>query len=143
MIDPETHFEWLWNEIQLKLSTEQYFHTYNLRSKNRSFSEGQAVYVRNFVQSDKVNKFSAKLASKFLKAHFEKIGRVAYKCVDEKGSSIGVYHVKDIRDQGFICRHETIQGHRASQRFATDIVYKVLLKSTYIKYTKIVMNPKI
>lgn len=99
IIDQKTHFQKLRDDIMihLKLASEQYSHKYNLRSKNRSFLVNQNVYVRNFVLSDSSKRFSAKLAPKFIKARIiEKIGTVAYKCVDDKGNPLGVYHGKDI-----------------------------------------------
>lgn len=100
IIDKNVHFEKIRHDIsiQLKIASEKHEHSYNLRSKNRSFDIGQVVYVRNFAQSDASKRFSAKLSPKFLKAKIvEKIGKVAYRCVDDKEHNIGVYHTKDIR----------------------------------------------
>lgn len=73
--------------------------TYNLRSRQRELQIGQSVYVRNFALSDAVKHYSAKLAPKFIKATvLRRIGNVAYELSSFDGKSIGVYHVKDIRE---------------------------------------------
>lgn len=72
---------------------------YNLRSNDRHFYIGQEVMVRNFVQSDKLKKFSAKLAPKFIKGKIQqRLGKVAYKIVDSNEKLMGTYHIKDIRN---------------------------------------------
>lgn len=98
-VDPETNFEKIRNSLtlQISLASEKHAHNYNLRSKNRSFLVGQNIYVKNFVQSDATKQFAAKLAPKFIPAQItEKIGKVAYRCVDKNGKSLGVFHLKDI-----------------------------------------------
>ena len=99
LITPETNFEKIKSEVLqcLKIASEKQAHQYNLRSNNRTFKIGQTVFVRNFVQSDAAKKFSAKLAPKFIKAIIDtKVGNVAFRCKDESGHDIGVYHLKDI-----------------------------------------------
>lgn len=100
VVDTKMNFEKIRDDVavHLKLASEKHSHTYNLRSKCRSFSVGQKVFVRNFVLSDAAQRFSAKLAPKFIKAIIsEKIGNVAVRCVDESGKNMGVYHLKDIQ----------------------------------------------
>lgn len=70
---------------------------YNKRTKIRSFNPDEPVFIRNFVQSDAINKYCAKLAPKFVKGFIVKpIGKVAYQVVNEKRKNLGVVHVKDI-----------------------------------------------
>lgn len=101
IVSRKTHLCKIKNDIteQLKIASQKHEHTYNLRSKKRSFEVGQIVYVRNFAQSDAFKKFNAKLSPKFLRAKIiEKIGNVAFRCEDEKGRNIGVYHLKDMHN---------------------------------------------
>lgn len=87
-------------EFVLKNLREAYFKhskTYNLRSRTREFTVGQEVLVRNFVASDASKRFVAKFAHKFIKATIlKRVGSVAFEVANEKGKSIGVYHIKDI-----------------------------------------------
>ncbi len=59
------------------------------------------VYVRNFVQSDKVKNISAKLCHQFIKARvIRPVGNVAFEIGDfkDENKSLGVYHMKDIKN---------------------------------------------
>lgn len=72
--------------------------TYNLRSKEVSYAEGQEVFRRNFRQSDFARGYNAKLAPTFLKARIrKKVGNCNYELEDLQGKFIGVFHAKDIR----------------------------------------------
>lgn len=101
LISPETNYEKIRNDViaNLKIAAQKNKHSYNLRSKRRTFNIDQDVYVRNFVQSQAISKFCAKLAPKFIKARIKKkVGNVAYSCVNSDNKVIGVYHLKDIKD---------------------------------------------
>lgn len=72
--------------------------TYNLRSREVSYREGQEVFRRNFKQSNFAQGFNSKLAPTFIKARVRrKIGNCNYELEDLSGNLIGVYHAKDIR----------------------------------------------
>ena len=72
--------------------------SYNLRSREVSYSVGQEVYRRNFKQSNFEQNYNAKLAPTFLKARIRsKIGKAYYELEDLKGNLVGTYHAKDIR----------------------------------------------
>lgn len=72
--------------------------TYNLRSRDVSYSVGQEVYRRNFKQSNFEQGYNAKLAPTFLKARVrKKMGNSYYELEDLQGNFIGTYHAKDIR----------------------------------------------
>jgi len=82
----------------LKVAHDTAAKRYNLRSQNRVFNPGQAVFVRSFAQSDATRKFSAKLAAKFIPAFIKsKVGNVAYVVHNSDGKLLGTYHIKDIR----------------------------------------------
>ena len=71
---------------------------YNATSRTRVFTVGQAVFVRTYVLSSAVKKFSAKLAPKFVPATIiERVGQVAYRLSDPAGKPLGIYHAQDIR----------------------------------------------
>ncbi|XP_075157646.1 uncharacterized protein LOC142230912 [Haematobia irritans] len=71
---------------------------YNLRARPISFTVGQSVFRRNFVQSSAGKQFNAKLSPIFVKATIkEKIGNNYYVLADEYGKIVGTYHAKDIR----------------------------------------------
>ena len=72
--------------------------TYNLRTRCQTFSIGQEVLRRNFVQSSMDKRFNAKLAPLFVKARIkEKLGNHYYVLVDLQDRPIGTYHAKDLR----------------------------------------------
>ncbi|XP_061399459.1 uncharacterized protein LOC133335171 [Musca vetustissima] len=72
--------------------------TYNLRSREVTYEEGQEVFRRNFKQSCFEQGYNAKLAPTFLKARIrKKIGNYYYELEDLKGNLVGTYHAKDIR----------------------------------------------
>lgn len=70
---------------------------YNLRSKPRSFTVGQEIYVRNFAKSNASENYVAKLGPTFIKGLVNRIiGNVSYEVKDEHGKIMGIYHAKDI-----------------------------------------------
>ncbi|XP_049885356.1 uncharacterized protein K02A2.6-like [Pectinophora gossypiella] len=71
---------------------------YNLRRKNVEFNVGDTVWKRTYYQSDKDNRFSKKLAPKFIKCKVvAKRSPLVYDLEDERGVSLGTWHVKDIK----------------------------------------------
>lgn len=99
VVDPEVHLDIIRDDIikHLQISSSNRAHNYNLRARKRTFSKGDLVFVRNFVQSDASKRFSAKLAPKFVKARIKcPVGEVAYRCENLNGTDIGVFHLKDI-----------------------------------------------
>lgn len=71
---------------------------YNLRSRPISYTVGQAVFRRNFAQSNAARSFNAKLSPLFVKATVQsKVGNNYYILKDVEGTSTGTYHAKDMR----------------------------------------------
>lgn len=71
---------------------------YNLRSRPRAVAPGQMVYVRSHVQSNALNKFASKLAPKFIRAWVVRLlGTTTCELRDHAGTSLGVYHLRDIK----------------------------------------------
>lgn len=72
--------------------------SYNLRSREVTYNEGQEVFRRNFKQSSFEHNYNSKLAPTFLKARIRrKMGNSYYELEDLQGRLVGVYHAKDIR----------------------------------------------
>lgn len=72
--------------------------TYNMRSREVSFTEGQEIVRRNFPQSNFAKGFAAKLAPSFLKARIrKKQGSAYYEVEDIQGNYIGKYPAKDLK----------------------------------------------
>lgn len=70
---------------------------YNLRATTKSYDQGQEVYRRNFVLSDKSNKICKKFCKKFVKVRIRKVlGANRYETEDLSGKYDGIYHGKDI-----------------------------------------------
>lgn len=71
---------------------------YNLRRKNIEFNVGDIVWKRTFYQSNKDNKFSKKLAPKFIKCRIiEKKSKLVYELEDMSGNRLGDWHMKDFK----------------------------------------------
>lgn len=71
---------------------------YNLRRKNIDFKVGDIIWKRTFYQSDKDNRFSKKLAPKFIKCRItEKKSNLVYDLEDMMGNKLGAWHVKDFK----------------------------------------------
>lgn len=82
----------------IKKAYEQNQQRYDLRTRPQSFSVGQEVLRRNFVQSCAEKRFNSKLAPLFVKARIkEKLGKHYYVLEDLCGKHVGTYHGKDIR----------------------------------------------
>lgn len=72
--------------------------TYNLRRKDIDFNVGDIVWKRTFYQSDKDNKFTKKLAPKFIKCRIvNKKSKLVYELEDMSGNRLGAWHVKDFK----------------------------------------------
>lgn len=70
---------------------------YNLRTTTTNFQQGQEVFRRNFVLSDKSNKICKKFCRKFVKVRIRKVlGANRYETEDLNGNYDGIYHGKDI-----------------------------------------------
>jgi len=71
---------------------------YNLRSRTVQLKVGDTVFARNFAQSNAVKKFSSKLTPVFMISKvIKKVSPAYYELANEKGKSIGKYHLKDIQ----------------------------------------------
>lgn len=76
----------------------RYSTSYNLRRKNVDFNVGDIVWKRTFYQSNKDNRFSKKLAPKFIKCRIiKKKSKLVYDLEDMEGSNLGTWHVKDFK----------------------------------------------
>ncbi|PZC81403.1 hypothetical protein B5X24_HaOG200921, partial [Helicoverpa armigera] len=71
---------------------------YNLRRKFAEFNVGDIVMKRAYFLSDKANRFSKKLAPKFIKAKIiEKKSPLVYVLQDMSGKNLGSWHIKDLK----------------------------------------------
>lgn len=72
--------------------------TYNLRSRDITFKEGETVFRRNFRQSNLQKGYNAKLDHAFIKARIrKKLGKYYYEVEDMQGKLVGKYHAKDLK----------------------------------------------
>lgn len=74
--------------------------SYNLRSRPRELKEGQIVYRKNFILSDKSKHLSAKLCKKTIKCRIAKVvGNNRYEVVDlSSGKSAGIFHGQHLQN---------------------------------------------
>jgi hypothetical protein len=71
---------------------------YNLRKRDIRFSKGDRVWKKNFVLSNALNYFSAKLAPKYVPCIVHKvISPLVYELYDLDGQNVGKFHVKDLK----------------------------------------------
>ena len=88
-------------EIRKKLHAayERNARQYNLRKREASFNEGDLVWRRNKVLSDAANRFSAKLAPRYILCKVrKKISNLVYDLVnEEEGTRAGRWHIKDLK----------------------------------------------
>lgn len=76
---------------------------YNLRRKNHEFNIGDIVWKRTYYQSNKDNRFSKKLAPKYLKCRIKtKISPLVYELTDMQGKNLGSWHIKDFKISNYI-----------------------------------------
>lgn len=72
--------------------------TYNVRSREVSFTPGQEIYYRNFSQSDFSRGYNSKLAKKYLKGRIAKrVGNSLYEVENLSGRLIATFHAKDLK----------------------------------------------
>lgn len=84
---------------RMKQSYEISAERYNLRRRPQDFQVGQAVYKRNFVLSNASNKFTAKLAPKFIGPFLikKKLSPLVYELESNNKKSLGHWHVADLK----------------------------------------------
>lgn len=92
----------IYNKVKenLKQAYNRYSKHYNLRANKTapSYEIGEIVMKRNFVQSNKIKNFSAKLADVFAPAKvIGKIGSACYDLEDLQGNRLGVFHASDLQ----------------------------------------------
>lgn len=90
----------LYAEVQDRLTAayEQSSRRYNLRRRPSEFRVGDIVWRRSHFVSDAGQRFSKKLAPKFVKGIVkERIGSNSYRLEDEQGNDDGVWHVQDLK----------------------------------------------
>lgn len=88
------------NEVGTNLENafKTYSKRYKLRTRQRQLELGEKVYVRKHSQSNASRWYSAKLDYKFKPAIIKtRIGNKMYECEDESKKSLGVFHIKDIK----------------------------------------------
>uniref|UniRef100_T1GXX3 Peptidase A2 domain-containing protein n=1 Tax=Megaselia scalaris TaxID=36166 RepID=T1GXX3_MEGSC len=82
----------------LEKSHKRYEKCYNLRSRPVKFHQGQEVFKRNVILSDKNKHINAKLCPKFMKCKVRNVlAENRYELETEKGKFLGIYHAQDIR----------------------------------------------
>uniref|UniRef100_T1GY02 Uncharacterized protein n=1 Tax=Megaselia scalaris TaxID=36166 RepID=T1GY02_MEGSC len=82
----------------LEKSHKEYEKRYNLRSRPVKFNQGQTVFKRNVILSDKNKNLNAKLCPKFVKCLVRNVlSQNRYELEDENGKFLGIYHAQDIR----------------------------------------------
>lgn len=88
-------------KVQGKISKayESYKNQYNLRRRDVRYQVGDSVWKRNFVLSDATIGFSNKLAPKYIGPFRinKVIGYNVYELKDNNSSSVGRWHVKDLK----------------------------------------------
>lgn len=83
---------------KLHRSYERNSKSYNLRRRDVNFNIGDKVWRRNKVPSDAVNKFSAKLAPKYILCKIKrKVSRLVYGLETLDGYDVGNWHVQDFK----------------------------------------------
>lgn len=90
----------LYKTVQSRLfkAYQKNAHRYNLRKRDLRFKVGDRVWKKNFVLSDASNKFSAKLAPKYIPCIVNKvISPLVYNLRGLNGTDLGNFHVKHIK----------------------------------------------
>lgn len=71
---------------------------YNLRKRSVKYHVGDKLWKRNFTLSSAPNKYSAKLAPKYIPCIVTKVlSKLVYEVQDMDGNNLGNYHVKDLK----------------------------------------------
>lgn len=84
---------------RLRAAYQRHERTYNTRTRNIVFREGQEVFRRNFQLSDFEKGINAKLGKQWVKARITKrVGNAMYELEDMAGKALKVaYHAKDLK----------------------------------------------
>lgn len=94
------HLSHIFSQVKknLHLAYQKNCNQYNLRKRNYSFQVGEQVWRRNKVQSDAGKRFSAKLEPRYILSKIKrKISNLVYDLVNLDGSSVGKWHIKDLK----------------------------------------------
>jgi hypothetical protein len=83
----------------LQKAYETYSRHYNLRTRPQvNYVVGNTVWRKNRQQSKKVDKFTSKLAPRYLRSTVSAVkGPNSYEVLDQRGKSAGVFHVNDLK----------------------------------------------
>lgn len=82
----------------LKMAFDNSQRKYNLRSRQFEFKVGETVWKRNTELSNAANKYSSKLAPRFVKCKIlEKCGTNTYVLSDEHGKRLGKFSASDLK----------------------------------------------
>lgn len=74
---------------------------YDLRRKHAEFNEGDIIWKRCYLQSDKDAHFTKKLGTKFIKCKIKsKRSPLVYTLEDMTGKDLGAWHIKDLKPAG-------------------------------------------
>ena len=72
--------------------------TYDLKSRNISYREGQEVYRKNFILSTFSKNINAKLCNKWIRCRIKKkLSNAMYEIEDLTGKYIGIYHSQQLK----------------------------------------------
>lgn len=83
---------------RLSSAYERNANYYNLRRRDVSYNVGDKIWRRNKVLSDATNKFSAKLAPKYVLCKIAgKVSRLVYRLENLNGTDAGRWHVNDLK----------------------------------------------
>lgn len=84
----------------LKAAYENNKKRYDLRSREITYEPNELIYRRNTKLSNAADKYSAKLADKFIKAQIVKrVGTNTYEVKDIESKHVAVYHTKMLKKQ--------------------------------------------
>jgi hypothetical protein len=86
-------------KVNLRKAYENYSKRYNLRTRPQvNYDVGSTVWRKNRQQSKKIDKFTAKLAPRYLKGTVSAVkGPNTYEIQDQRGKTAGVFHVNDLK----------------------------------------------
>jgi RNase H-like domain found in reverse transcriptase/Reverse transcriptase (RNA-dependent DNA polymerase)/Integrase zinc binding domain/Integrase core domain len=72
--------------------------SYNLRKRDAEFNVGDKVWRLNKVLSNAANRFSAKLAPRYILSEVsKKFSKLVYELIDSNGNKAGKWHIKDLK----------------------------------------------
>lgn len=100
-LDRKTGFEKVFEDVQerIKMAHQKSKARYDLRRRPVQFSVGDRVWKRNYVLSNALQGFNAKLAPKYVGPFVikKKISPLTYELTDNSDRSLGIWHVKDLK----------------------------------------------